>query len=125
MNQEILRKILSKRFEVQRIYLEKEHEVITRSRQKSKGGRKNVRFTEGWVEFTRKKDAKLAALALNGQLMGGKKRKNQFHDDMWAIRYLSGFKWQNLTEKLVYDQKMRQQRLKTDVARANKELAYY
>ncbi len=66
MNQEILRKILSKRFEVERIYLEKEHEVITRSRQKSKGGRKNVRFTEGWVEFSRKKDAKLAALALNG-----------------------------------------------------------
>ncbi len=35
MNQEILRKILSKRFDVQRIYLEKEHEVVTRSRQKS------------------------------------------------------------------------------------------
>ncbi len=51
---------------MERIYLEKEHEVITRSRQKSKGGRKNVRFTEGWVEFSRKKDAKLAALALNG-----------------------------------------------------------
>ena len=67
----------------------------------------------------------MAGLALNGQLMGGKKRKNQFHDDMWAIRYLSGFKWRHLTEKLVYDQKMRQQRLKTDVARANKELAYY
>ena len=44
---------------------------------------------------------------------------------MWSIRYLPGFKWSHLTEKLVYDQKMRQQRLKTDVARANKELAYY
>ena len=107
MDSHILKKMLSKRFEVERIYLEKEHEVITRSRQKSRGGRKNVRFIEGWVEFTLKKDAKMASLALNNQLIGGKKRKNAFHDDMWSIKYLSGFKWQHLTEKLVYDQKMR------------------
>ena len=100
--------MLSKRFEVERIFLEKENEAITRSRQKAKGGRKHTLFTEGWVEFTKKKDAKMAALALNGQLMGGKKQKNPFHDDMWNIVYLPGFKWQNLTEKLVYDQKMRQ-----------------
>ena len=65
MDNDILRKILSKRFEIERIYLEKEHEAITRSRQKRKGGRKNVRFTEGWIEFATKKEAKLAALALN------------------------------------------------------------
>lgn len=125
MDSDYLRKLLTQRFEIERIYLEKEHEALTRSRQKSKGGKKRVHYIEGWVEFARKKDAKLAALALNNQLIGGKKRKNAFHDDMWSIKYLSGFKWQHLTEKLVYDQKMRQQRLKTDVARANKELAYY
>jgi len=58
--------MLSKRFEVERVYLEKENEAISRSRQKSKGGRKKTLFTEGWVEFTKKKDAKMAALALNG-----------------------------------------------------------
>ena len=57
--------------------------------------------------------------------MGGKKRKNKFHDDRWNLRYLKGFKWANLTEKLVYDQKMREQRLKADMSRANKELQYY
>ena len=57
--------------------------------------------------------------------MGGKKRHNKFHDDRWNLRYLKGFKWANLTEKLVYDQKMREQRLKTDMSRANKELQYY
>ena len=99
--------MLSKRFEVERVYLEKEHEAVTRARQKSKGGRKRVHYKEGWVEFACKKDAKMAALALNNQLVGGKKRKNAFHDDRWTIRYLSGFKWHHLTEKLVYDQKMR------------------
>ena len=58
-------------------------------------------------------------------MIGGKKRKNSFHDDRLNFKYLSGFKWDNLTEKLVYEQKMRKERLKTDVARANKELAYY
>ena len=103
MDQTILKKILSKRFEIERIYLEKEHEAVSRARQKSKGGRKRVFYTEGWVEFARKKDAKLAALALNNQLLGGKKQKNAFRDDRWSIKYLSGFKWQHLTEKLVYD----------------------
>ena len=65
MTQETLRKILSKRFIIERIYLEKEHEAVTRARQKNKAGKKNVRFTEGWVEFSTKKEAKLAALALN------------------------------------------------------------
>ena len=124
MTQEKLRKMLSKRFVIERIYLEKEHEAVTKARSIGKG-HKLVRFTEGWIEFERKKDAKMAALALNNQLIGGKKRKNAFHDDRWNLRYLSGFKWRHLTEKLVYDQKMRQQRLKTDMARANKELAYY
>ena len=65
MDMTILRKILSKRFDIERIYLEKENQAITRSRQKQKGGRKAVHYTEGWVEFATKKEAKLAALALN------------------------------------------------------------
>jgi ESF2/ABP1 family protein len=30
---------------------------------------------------------------------GGKKR-NFYHDDMWNIKYLKGFQWRHLTEKL-------------------------
>ena len=84
-----------------------------------------MKYIEGWVEFTRKKDAKMAAIALNSQLIGGKKRHNKYRDDTWNIRYLSGFKWSHLTEKLAYDQKMREQRLKQETNRAQKELAYY
>ena len=65
MSQEVLRKMLSKRFEVGRIYLEAENPGATRSRQKTGKGSRNIKYVEGWIEFEKKKDAKLAALALN------------------------------------------------------------
>lgn len=67
----------------------------------------------------------MCAIALNGQLIGGKKRHNLFHDDMWTIRYLPKFKWHNLTEKLAYDQKVREQRLKAETNQARKEIGFY
>ena len=67
----------------------------------------------------------MSAIALNGQLIGGKKRNNKYHDDIWNLKYLSGFKWHHLTEKLAYDQKMRAMRLKSDVRRADKEIQFY
>lgn len=83
-----------------------------------------MKFTEGWIEFDKKSEAKQAALVLNGQLIGGKKRHNMFRDDTWHLRYLSKFKWSNLTEKLAYDQKMRSQRLQTDLSKAKKEINF-
>lgn len=80
---------------------------------------------EGWVEFAKKGEAKLAALALNGTQVGGKKRHNLFRDDLWTIKYLPKFKWQNLTEKLAYDQKVREQRLKAQSNQAKKEINFY
>ena len=67
------------------------------------GGNRNIKYVEGWVEFAKKKEAKTAALALNGQQIGGKKRNNKYREDIWNIKYLSGFKWFHLTEKLEYD----------------------
>lgn len=48
-----------------------------------------------------------------------------FYDDIWTIRYLSKFKWSNLTEKLAYDQKVREQRLKAETNKAKKEINFY
>ena len=67
----------------------------------------------------------MCAIALNGQVIGGKKRHNLFHDDMWTIKYLPKFKWQNLTEKLAYDQKTREQRLKVETNQSRKEVGFY
>ena len=97
---------------------------MRRSRKKS-GGNHKLRYLEGWAEFTDKKDAKMCALALNGTQIGGKKRHNLFRDDIWSIRYLPKFMWQNLTEKLAYDQKVREQRLKAETNQARKEINYY
>ena len=124
MNADFLRKQLQKRFQIGRIYLEPEAEHITRHRQKT-GGNRKTNYVEGWIEFERKKDAKLAALALNGQLFGGKKRHNDYHDCIWNLKYLSGFQWHHLTEKLAYDQKMRQARLKSSLTKADKEIQFY
>jgi ESF2/ABP1 family protein len=102
MHPDGLRKQLEKRFDIGRIFLQAEAENITWSRKKM-GGNRKLKYTEGWIEFEKKKDAKMAALVLNNQLMGGKKRHNMFHDDTWNLLYLSKFKWSNLTEKLNYD----------------------
>ena len=48
-----------------------------------------------------------------------------FYDDIWNVKYLSKFQWGHLTEKLAYDQKMREQRLKSETANAKKELQFY
>lgn len=77
------------------------------------------------MEFSDKKEAKMCAIALNGTMIGGKKRHNMYHDDIWTMRYLPKFKWQNLTEKLAYDQRVREQRLKAETNRARKEVDFY
>lgn len=58
-----------------------------------------VKYVDGWVEFADKKIAKAVARSLNNTIIGGKKR-NYWHDDIWNIRYLKGFKWSHLTERL-------------------------
>lgn len=70
-----------------------------RKRRIRAGGNRKKKYVEGWVEFAEKRDAKLVAERVNGTLVGGKKR-NFYHDDMWTIKYLKGFKWRHLTEKL-------------------------
>ena len=82
--------------------MEPEQENITRTRKK-KGGNSKVKYLEGWIEFDKKSEAKMCALALNNQLIGGKKRHNLYRDDTWNLKYLSKFQWNNLTEKLAYD----------------------
>lgn len=48
-----------------------------------------------------------------------------FRDDIWTMRYLPKFKWENLTEKLAYDQRMRDQKLKTELSKSKKETNFY
>lgn len=53
--------------------------------------RRSNRFVEGWVEFKKKKVAKMVAERLNNTKVGGKKRSS-YHECLWNIKYLPRFK---------------------------------
>ncbi len=41
------------------------------------------------------------------------------------MKYLPKFKWENLTEKLVYDERVRKERLKNELNVSKKEQEFY
>eukprot|EP01084_Bolivina_argentea_P283939 486449_1 len=84
--------------EVTRIYLVPEDASDRRKRRKG-GGNRGMRWKEGWVEFAGKKVAKAVARGLNNTQIGGKKR-DFYREDIWNLKYLKGFKWDHLTEKV-------------------------
>lgn len=81
-------------------------------------------FTEGWVEFISKRVAKEVATNLNMTQVGGKKRSKS-HDTNWNIKYLPGFKWTNLSERLAYEKAVHQQRMRTEISQAKRETDYF
>ena len=102
-----------------RIFLTPEEHTRYLQRKKS-GGNKKKSFTDGWVEFVSKNDAKAAAAVLNGNIMGGKKG-NYYHDDLWNLKYLKGFKWSHLTEQIAAENAEREARLREEIRRTRKE----
>jgi len=81
-------------------------------------------FTEGWIEFLSKRDAKAVASNLNNTLVGGKKR-SKAHDVLWNIKYLPKFKWTNLSERLAYEKAVHHQRLRTEISQAKREADFF
>ncbi|KAK8081059.1 RNA recognition domain-containing protein [Apiospora hydei] len=77
-------------------------------------------FTDGWVEFLNKKDAKAAVDLLNARTIGGKKG-TYYRDDIWNLLYLKGFKWHNLTEQISAEAAERASRMRAEISRTNKE----
>lgn len=102
-----------------RLFLTPESPTAHTSRVKN-GGNKKKSFTDGWVEFVSKKDAKVAVETLNGEIMGGKKG-GWYHDDLWCLKYLKGFKWSHLTEQIASENAERAARLREEVRRSRKE----
>lgn len=114
-----LKHYLSPYGEIGRVFLTPEDPVAQKQRVRN-GGNKKKSFTDGWVEFIDKKDAKAAAETLNGNIIGGKKG-NFYHDDMWNMKYLTGFKWSHLTEQIANENAERAARLRAEVARTRRE----
>mmetsp|Transcript_16920 Transcript_16920/g.19646 ORF Transcript_16920/g.19646 Transcript_16920/m.19646 type:complete len:216 (-) Transcript_16920:155-802(-) len=123
MKPQKLRNLLEVHGKILRLYLEPEDETVWKKRKKA-GGNSKRKYTEGWIQFEKKKDAKKVALMLNGQQIGGKKR-NFYYYDTWNLKYLSGFKWEHLTEKMLYESKTRQARLRAEIAKTKKTNDYF
>ena len=124
-------------------------------------------FSEAWVEFMDKAVAKTVARMLNAQVIGGKKGDRwvmllralavchhedfrtdrgtycRWRDDIWTMKYLSGFKWEMLGEQvgkayyaglficmvlrppLVYEKQAHQARLRNEITRSRSEQSDY
>lgn len=102
-----------------RVFLTPEDHVAHTKRVKS-GGNKKKSFTDGWIEFNSKKEAQIAAETLNGNIIGGKKG-NFYHDDLWNMKYLKGFKWNHLTEQISNENAERAARTRDEIRRTRKE----
>ncbi|CAI9101618.1 OLC1v1038986C1 [Oldenlandia corymbosa var. corymbosa] len=118
-----LRQILSQYGEIQRIYLEPEN-ADAQVKRKQAGGFRGREFSEGWVEFAKKGVAKRVAKMLNGEQIGGRKR-SKFYYDIWNIKYLSKFKWDDLTEERAHKKASREQKLALELSAAKRERDFY
>ncbi|CAL8369784.1 unnamed protein product [Lota lota] len=117
-----LRNMLTPYGEIGRIFLQPEDGVVKKKRRKA--GSRGSNFTEGWVEFPDKRIAKRVAAALHNTPMGNKKH-HRFHSDLWSMKYLHRFHWTHLSERLVYEQTVLRQRLRTEVSQAKRETNFY
>jgi ESF2/ABP1 family protein len=95
-----------------------------RKKRVKSGGNTRKMYTEGWVEFLDKREAKHVAECLNNTPLGGKKGF-YYRDDIWNMRYLKKFKWHHLTEKMSYERQIREQRLKVQISQARRENTQY
>ena len=108
---------------ITRIYLVEEDKTVRKKRRKM-GGSGGKRYTEGWVEFESKKVAKLVGETLNMSKITNHKGSIHY-DDIWNVKYLRGFKWSHLTEKVAYERRVREQKLKVEMMEVRRENAAY
>jgi len=123
MNPAKVKQLLSLLAEVTKVYLEEEDTAV-RKRRKKAGGSSLKRYTEGWVEFASKQDAKRIALNLNNTPISNKKR-DVHYGVLWNIKYLPKFQWSHLTEKVSYERRIREQKLRFEMLQAKRENAEY
>ncbi|KAI4464432.1 activator of basal transcription 1 [Holotrichia oblita] len=121
MNVTKIKEVFSEFGVVDRVYLQLEDKDPTKKIKKKKIGKK---FIEGWVEFEKKSVAKKVAEMLNNKQVSSRK-KSKHYDCIWNIKYLSGFKWTHLHERLAYEKAARRQKLRAEIQLAKKKSSYF
>ncbi|KAK8161725.1 hypothetical protein IWX90DRAFT_278597 [Phyllosticta citrichinensis] len=114
-----VKSLLSQYGTIGRVFLTPEDPTVYK-RRKASGGNKKKSFVDGWVEFKNKKDAKAVVNLLNAKIIGGKKG-GYYYDDVWNIKYLKGFKWNNLTEQIANENAERASKMRAEIAKTTRE----
>lgn len=117
-------KFLLQEFNVTRIFLQQEDPTKRKARRRKTGKDTGKRYTEGWIEFADKKVAKQVAQSLNQTRMTNRKR-DFFYDDLWNLKYLPKFSWSHLTEKVAYERRVQEQKLRLETLQAKRETSAY
>ncbi|KAL3811764.1 hypothetical protein ACHAXA_008038 [Cyclostephanos tholiformis] len=115
--------LLSDFGEVTRVYLVEE-DKSSRKRRRKAGGSGGKRYHEGWVEFESRKVARRVGETLNMTRVTNHKGSANY-DDLWNVKYLRGFKWSHLTEKVAYERRVREQKLRVEMMEVRRENASY
>lgn len=124
MNYQRLKSILEVHGEITRIYLQAEDDHTRESRMKG-GGTKRHLYKQGWIEFKRKRVAKVVAIALNATPIGKQKCTDIFQGDLWNLKYLPRFKWEHLEGYLRDAKRSRAQRKALAMSVAEKECSQF
>lgn len=119
MKPQKLRNLLEPYGTINRIFLAPE-DPTAHARRVRGGGNKKKTYTEGWVEFVKKKEAKAVCEMLNARTVGGKKG-SYYRDDLWNLLYLNGFKWHNLTEQIAAENAERTSRMRAEISKTTRE----
>ncbi|KAG4435510.1 hypothetical protein IFR05_009009 [Cadophora sp. M221] len=119
MKPQKLRSLLEPYGPINRIFMTPE-DPASHTRRVRNGGNKKRSFVDGWVEFVNKVHAKHVCELLNAKTIGGKKG-TYYHDDVWNLLYLKGFKWNNLTEQIASENAERASRMRAEISKTTKE----
>lgn len=119
MKPQKLRSLLETYGKINRIFLAPQDPLVHQRRVRAGGNRKKM-YTEGWVEFVKKKDAKSICELLNAQTIGGKKG-TYYRDDLWSLKYLRGFKWHHLTDQIAAESAERSSRMMAEIMREKRD----
>ncbi|GHJ87344.1 hypothetical protein NliqN6_3746 [Naganishia liquefaciens] len=125
MTHQKVKHVLNGYGEIGRIYAQqKDAPLATANNQSRKRKHASANYSEAWVEFKDKKIAKVVAEMLNAQTIGGKKG-DRWRDDIWTMKYLSGFKWEMLGEQVAYERQAHSARLRQELSKSRAEQSEY
>ena len=127
-----LRQMISIHGPVTNLFLTPEPPTAYHHRVHTHHGNKKRQYIDGWVEFKHRRHARACVDALNGSTtadglgvgaIGGRKggKGRWYRDDVWSVRYLKGFSWDDLMQSARTEEREREERIRFGLAKEKKE----